>query len=77
MNGSVVTAKIAGIESTAKIRSVASTSSSTRKSGVAASAAVLAGRRSSGRGSRSVTGISRRTRRTTGFFSGLELLVAV
>ena len=35
MNGSVVIAKIAGIESTAKIRSVISTRTSTRNSGVA------------------------------------------
>ena len=35
MNGSVVIAKMAGIESTAKIRSVISTSTSTRNSGVA------------------------------------------
>jgi hypothetical protein len=37
-NGSVVIAKIAGIESTAKIRSVNSTRSSARNSGVARSA---------------------------------------
>ena len=35
MNGSLVTAKIAGIESTAKTRSVHSISTSTRSSGVA------------------------------------------
>ena len=35
MNGSVVIAKIAGIESTAKMRSETSTSTSTRNSGVA------------------------------------------
>ena len=35
MNGSSVMAKIAGIESTAKIRSVVSMSTSTTKSGVA------------------------------------------
>jgi hypothetical protein len=35
MNGSRVTAKIAGIESTAKIRSVISTEMRTRRSGVA------------------------------------------
>jgi hypothetical protein len=34
MNGSSVTAKIAGIESTAKTRSINSTMMSTRKSGV-------------------------------------------
>ena len=37
MKGSVVTAKIAGIESTAKTRSVLSTISSTSNSGVAIS----------------------------------------
>ena len=37
MKGSLVTAKIAGIESTAKIRSLISTQTSARKSGVARS----------------------------------------
>jgi len=42
MNGSSVTAKMAGIESTAKTRSVVSTKTTVRKSGVAAQRAVWA-----------------------------------
>ncbi len=73
MNGSVVMAKTAGMESTAKIRSVVSTSTSTTKRGVATR------RRRSPTCSRMkklcpwywlVTGTKRLTSRITGLLSG-------
>ena len=69
MNGSVVTAKIAGIESTAKIRSVNSTSSSTTNSGVAMRRPFSRTKNLSPRKS-AVTGMSRLNHFTTGLRSG-------
>ena len=69
MNGSRVSARIAGIESTAKITSVVSITISTTNSGVAES---LPARRTKNLPPwySAVTGIRRRKRRTIGLFSG-------
>ena len=69
MNGSRVIAKIAGIESTAKMRSVTSTATRARRSGVASRrpSRFTTNRSPSSRG---VTGKKRWNARTTGFRSG-------
>ena len=69
MKGSLVTAKMAGIESTAKIRSVNSTSSSTTNRGVAMRMPFSRTKNLSARYSL-VTGIQRLNSRTTGLRSG-------
>ena len=69
MKGSLVTAKIAGMESTAKIKSVNSTSSSTTNSGVAIKMPSLRMKNFSPWNS-GVTGMKRLKSFTSGLFSG-------
>ena len=75
MNCSRLTARTAGTESTAKITSVVSMSTSTANSGVASSLPRPAGEELLAVVARSVDGTTLRTSRSTGLCSGWTVLV--